>query len=201
LRHFSKYILKNKDPRWVFYTAQSWHDSASVQNNREENEERWRRAIKHYKDRVSRTDGYEEERYYSQLRVGSIMRMMEAPWEETHQELLKAYSMDPMRGESIKLIADYYLMVGEWNMAYLYTKFCKVNFHGKNPYPTRLLFIDESFYSWRILEVHAAACYYTGKIDEAKANYAELLDILKKNPKAFNPEDIAKINNNAQFFK
>ena len=195
------YILKNRDPRWVFYTAQSWHDSASIQNNREESEERWRRALKYYKERVGRTDGYEEERYYSQLRIGSIMRMMEAPWDDTHQALLKAYSLDPLRGESIKLISDYYLLMGEWHLAYLYTKFCKTNFHGKNPYPQRLLFIDESFYVWRILEAHAAACFYTGRIEEGKANYQELVEILKNNPKLFSPEDVQKINANAQFFK
>jgi len=73
--------------------------------------------------------------------------------------------MDPLRGESIKLIIDHYLTMGEWHLAYLYSKFCKANFHGKNPYPQRLLFVDESFYVWRILEVHAAASYYVGKID------------------------------------
>ena len=191
----------NRDPRWIFYTAQSYHDSASLQNNREENEERWRRALKYYKERVNRTDGYEEERYYSQLRIGSIMKMMECPWEETHQALLKAYIMDSSRAESIKVIIDYYLSVGEWNMAYLYSKFCKANFYGKNPYPKKLLFIDESLYSWRILEVHAAACYYTGRVDEARANFQELLEVVKKNPQLFGPEDMAKINTNAQFFK
>lgn len=195
-----EYILKNRDPRWVFYTAQSWHDSAST-NSKEENEERWRRAIKFYKERVERTDGYEEERYYSQLRISSIMRMMELPWDQVHQEALKAYAMDPLRAESIKLICDYYLSVGEWNLAYLYTKFCKVNFHGKNPYPTRLLFVDEALYKWKILETHAGACYYTGKMDEAKSNYQELTEILKRNPELFTPEDVNKIKSNSQFFK
>lgn len=196
------YINKtNRDPRWIFYTAQSYHDSASVPNNREENEERWRRALKYYQERVNRTDGYEEERYYSQLRIGSIMKMMEMPWNETHQALLKAYSMDNLRAESIKLIIDHYLSVGEWHMAYLYSKFCKVNFFNKNPYPQRLLFIDESLYVWRILEAHAAACYYTGRIDEARANYTELMDVVRKSPNLFSPEDVQKINSNAQFFK
>lgn len=197
------YLIKtnNKDPRWVFYTAQSYHDSASVPNNREENEERWRRSLKYYTDRVNTKEGYEEERYYSQLRIGSIMKMMECPWDETHQALLKAYSMDPNRGESIKIIADYYLSVGEWNMAYLYTKFLKTTFFGKNPYPKRLLFVDESLYNWKILEVHSAACYYTGRIDEAKSNYQELLDVLKKNPEIFTADEVNKINGNAQFFK
>jgi tetratricopeptide (TPR) repeat protein len=196
------YINKvNRDPRWIFYTAQSYHDSASVPNNREENEERWRRALKYYKERVDRTDGYEEERYYSQLRIGSIMKMMELPWEQTHQALLKAYSMDPLRAESIKIIVDYYLSVGEWSMAYMYSKFLKVNFFNKNPYPQRLLFIDESLYTWKILESHAASCFYSNRIDEARANYQELVSVMKKSPEIFTPEDVQKINANAQFFK
>lgn len=195
------YILTNNDPRWIFYTAQSYHDSATIANNREENEERLRRSIKYYRQRISRTDGYEEERYYSQLRIGSIMRNLEYPWHETHQELLKAYAMDPMRGESIKIIIDYYLQVGEWNLAYLYSKFCKANFHGKNPYPQRLLFVDESLYTWKILEVHSAASFYCGKMDEARSNYQELLELSRRNPNMFTQEDLNKINSNAQFFR
>ena len=197
-----KYInTEDRDPRWIFYTAQSYHDSATVNNNREENEERLRRALKYYHERVNRTDGYEEERYYSQLRIGSIMRALEMPWGETHHELLKAYSMDPMRAESFKVIVDYYLSMGEWQLAYVYSKFLKVNFHGKNPYPKKLLFVDESLYNWKILEVHSATCYYTGKIDEAKSCYQELLGVLKNNPNWFTPEDVTKINANSQFFK
>lgn len=192
---------KDRNSRWVFYTAQSYHDSASIPDNRAENEERLRRALKYYKERITRTDGYEEERFYSQFRVGTIKKALEFPWQEVHQELLKAYSMDPLRAESIKAIVDYYLMVGEWNMAYLYTKFAKENFHGKNPYPTRLLFVDESLYVWRFLEVHAAACFYVGRKEEAAESYRELQQALAKYPQYFTQDDINKINSNAQFFK
>lgn len=197
-----KYIDANRqDPRWIFYTAQSYHDSASIPDNREENEERLRRSMKYYKERVSRNDGYAEEVFYSQFRIGTIMRIMESPWSETHQELLKAYSMDPLRGEPIKAIIDYYLQVGEWNMAYLYTKFAKVHFHGKNPFPQRLLFVDESLYHWKFLEAHAAASFYTNHGDEARANYQEIIRITKTHPQYFNQEDLNKIAMNAQFFK
>lgn len=128
------------------------------------------------------------------------MKIMESPWAETHQELLKAYAMDPLRGESIKSIIDYYLQVGEWNNAYLYTKFAKVNFHGKNPYPTRLLFVDESLYVWKFAEAHAAACFYTGRMDEAKANYQEIIRLTKTHPQYFTQEDLNKIAMNGQFF-
>ena len=196
-----KYINENRqDPRWIFYTAQSYHDSASIQDNREENEERLRRSLKYYRERVSRPDGYAEEIYYSQFRVGAIMRILEDPWNLTLQELLKAYAIDPLRAESIKIIIDYYLQMGEWNLAYLYTKFAKVNFHGKSPYPNRLLFVDESLYSWKILESHSAAAYYCGKREEAKATYQELVNITKTNPGIFSQDDLNKIASNAQFF-
>ena len=197
-----KYIDANRqDPRWIFYTAQSYHDSASLPDNKEENEERMRRSMKYYRERISRTDGYAEEVFYSQYRVGTIMRILEEPWNLTHQELLKAYAMDPLRGEPIKTIIDYYLQVNEWNMAYLYTKFAKVNFHGKNPYPTRLLFVDEALYEWKFLEAHCAACFYTGRMDEARSGFQEILNISKTKPQFFTPEDYKKIEMNAQFFK
>lgn len=191
---------KDRNARWVFYTAQSFHDSSNVPGNRPEQEERLRRAMKYYKERVSRTDGYYEERYYSQFRIGTIMKVLEYPWKDTLQELNKAYTMEPLRAEPLKVITDHYLMMGEYELGYLYTKFCRVNFHGKNPYPKRLLFVDESLYAWRILESHAAACFYTGRKDEGRATYGELLNLLKKSPQLFEPGDIQKIESNKPFF-
>ena len=189
-----------KDPRWIFYTAQSYHDSASMKDNKEENEERLRRSLKYYKERVSRPDGYPEEIYYAQYRVGAIMRILEQPWALTHQELLKAYAIDPLRGESIKVIIDYYLQMSDWHMAYLYTKFARTTFHGKNPYPTRLLFVDETTYNWKFLEAHCASCFYTNRLDEARVGYAEIVQLTKSHPQYFTPEDLQKIQMNGQFF-
>lgn len=195
------YIAENReDPRWIFYTAQSYHDSASMKDNKDENEERLRRSLRYYRERVARLDGYPEEIYYSQYRIGTIMRILEDPWNLTHQELLKAYAIDPLRVESIKVIIDYYLQMNEWHMAYMYTKFAKTTFHGKNPYPSRLLFVDEATYVWKIAEAHSAACYYTGRMDEARSSYQDILQAMGTHPHCFTPEDIAKVNSNAQFF-
>jgi len=128
------------------------------------------------------------------------MRALEEPWHLVQQELLKAYSMDSLRAEPIKVIIDHYLSVGEWQLAYLYSTFAISALHGKNPYPTRLLFVDESLYIWRFLEVHAAACFYTNRKDDGKKVYQELLNIIKTNPQYFTPEDITKIQQNAPFF-
>lgn len=196
------YIANNRqDPRWIFYTAQSYHDSASMPDNIEENKERLRRSLKYYKERTERSDGYVEEIYYAHYRMGSIMKTLEEPWNLTMQQCLKAYSVDSLRGESIKLIIDYYLQIGEWNLAYLYTKFGYENFHNKNPYPTRLLFVEEALYTWRFAEAHAAACFYTGRKDEAKKVYEQMVELTKTNPGAFSQDDLNKINTNAQFFK
>jgi len=195
------YINKNRqDPRWIFYTAQSWHDAASIKDNKEENEERLRRSLKYYRERVSRPDGYAEEIYYAQYRIGTIMRIIEEPWHLTHMELLKAYQIDPLRGESIKVIIDHYLQMGDWNMAYLYSKFAKTTFHGKNPYPTRLLFVDEATYVWKFAEAHAAAAFYTGRMDEAKQTYQEIVNLTKTHPQFFSTDDLNKIQMNGQFF-
>lgn len=196
-----EYIAENRsDSRQIFYTAQSYHDSAQVKDNREENEERLRRAMKYYRERVNRNDGYPEERYYSQYRIGTIMRLLEETWSITMQELLKAYAMEPLRAEPIKAIVDHYLQVGEWELAYLYSKFCKVNFHGRSPYPKKLLFVDQSLYDWKILESHAASCYYTGRLDEAKVTYQDIINLVKSNPEKFSEADLQKIESNSRFF-
>jgi len=198
-----KYIndTKRQDPRWIFYTAQSYHDSGCVQDNKDENDERLRRSMKFYKERVARPDGYPEEIFYAQYRIGTIMRAMEEPWNQTLTELLKAYSLDPLRGEPIKAIIDYYLASGEWNNAYIFSSFAKKVFHANNPYPKRLLFVDETLYEWKFLEAHAAACFYCGKSDESKQSYNEMVKISREKPNFFTPEDIQKIQMNSQFFK
>lgn len=197
-----KYIDSDRsDPRWIFYTAQSYHDSACFPDNKEENEERLRRSLKYYRERVSRPDGYPEEVFYSQYRIGTIMRAIEDPWNLTLTELLKAYTIDPLRGEPIKAIIDYYIAVGDWYNAYLFSSFAKKVFHNNSPYPKRLLFVDETLYIWKFLEAHSATCFYTQRMDEAKQTYLEMLKISKEKPQHFSQEDLQKINANSQFFK
>jgi glycosyltransferase involved in cell wall biosynthesis len=195
-----KYIDKDRsDPRWIFYTAQSYHDSSGLDDFKE-SEERLRRSMKYYKERLSRKDGHKEELFFSQFRIGTIMMRLEEPWSLTHQELLKAYSKDPLRGEPIKLIIDHYLRNEEWHNAYLYSKFAMENFHGKNPYPKRVLFLDDHLYRWKFLEVNSISSFYTGRKSEAKANYKELLSMVHTQPNLFTDNDIKKIKSNKKVF-
>lgn len=196
---------QNRDPRWVFYTAQSYHDSANVPNNKEEREERLRRALRYYTERVNTQGGYFEERYYAQYRIGTISRQLEMPWSETEQELIKAYEIEPLRGESIKIIIDYYQQMGRWSAMYLWTSAAIKAFHNKSPYPKfngdpngRLLFLDESLYLWKFLEGHITSCFYTKRLDEAKECFEELMSIMKAMPERFTDEDMNRIMMNRQ---
>ena len=191
---------KDRSSRWVFYTAQSYHDSATTQSKLE-NEERLKRAKKYYQERIDRVDGYEEERFYAQFRVGTILNALEAPWSETMQALVKAYAMDNLRAEPIMLIIEHYYLVQEPHMAYIYSKFAKCKLHGNNPYGARLLFLDSSLYNWKILEKHAVICMQCDFKAEGKETYKELLTVLRNNPSWFTPEEVQKIQANAQWFK
>lgn len=198
---FEEYIDNvDRDPRWVFYTGQSYFDSATLPNDKEENIDRLSRAIKYYRERVNMKGGYAEERYYAQYRIGLSMVKMEKPWKDSMEEYLKAYSIDPMRAEPIRDIVEYYISVKEWNLAYIYSKFGKVNHHGKCPYPQKLLFIEQDLYHWRFLELHSVICHNMGKLDEAKSTFNDMVSILKKNPEYFTIMDKKKIESNAKFF-
>lgn len=192
---FEEYLMKDRNPRWVFYTAQSWHDSASTKS-KTDNDERLRRSLNYYRERVSTNDGYPEERYYSQLRIGMIRSMLEDSWSEVQSELLKAYSIDPTRGESIKIIIEHYQQMGEWNLSNLFSEMAYNNFHNKSPYPKRVLFIDSDFHKWRALELHMNSLLYIKNIPEAKKLAKELTEILNKNPQSFKDVDKNRIRNN-----
>jgi hypothetical protein len=192
--------VDRSDPRWIFYTAQSYHDSASIKNNREENEERLRRSLKYYKERITRKDGYFEEIFYSQYRIAYIMDLLDEQWSLTMQEYLKAYNFDVLRAEPIKSIIDHYISLNEWNLVYLYTKFGVDNFHNRNPYPKRLLYLDQSLYEWKFLEAHSAACFYTNRKEEAKHYFKQLVDISKNKKELFTDADLLKIERNKNYF-
>ena len=191
---------KDRDPRWIFYTAQSYHDSACIKNNEPENNERLRRSMKYYSERVAIAGGYPEERFYAQFRVGTIYYRLQRPWSEVMEQLLMAYNIDPMRGEPFKMMIEHYQNMGDWNMAFLYSKFAYTTYHKNNPYPHRVLFVDNTLYDWKFAEYYANACFYTGKKDEARKVHQEVLVMTKQTPNLFSPEDINRINTNSGFF-
>lgn len=191
---------EDRDPRWIFYTAQSYHDSACVPNNQEENEERLRRSMKYYHERVGHTDGYHEERFYAQFRIGTIMYRLQRPFTEVKEALLKSYKIDPLRAEPFNMIIEHYQQIGDWQSAYIYSKFCYYTFHNNSPYPQRVLFLDNKLYEWKFLEYYSNSCLHMGNKEEAKRIFRELINLVNTNPKIFTQEDINRIQINSKFF-
>ena len=90
-------------------------------------------------------------------------------------------------------------------MSYMWTSSAIKSFHNKSPYPKfngdpngRLLFLDESLYLWKFLDLHATSCYYTRRIDEAKECFNELVNIMKAVPEKFSEDDMKRIMTNKQ---
>jgi len=192
---------KDRSPRWVFYTAQSYFDSARLEGNHPENRERLRRSLKYYKERVDTLSGHPEERFYSQLRIGVIMTRLDNPWEESKEQFLKAYKIDPLRGEPFKFIIEYYQKMGDWNMAYLFSKFSYHTFYKSNPYPKRVLYVDKSLYDWKFAEFYSNSCYYTGRKNEALKINNQIQTSVQNGEIKLPPKDFSRIQKNGDFFR
>lgn len=192
----------DRNPRWVFYTAQSYHDASSIKDNEMENRERMRRAIHYYRERLGYSEGHYEERFYSQFRIATLLDRLGEPWYKVKEEALKAYNIDPIRGEPLKFIIEHYQRNGDWNMSYLYSTMAVNTYHNKNPYPNRLLFIDQTVYTWRFLELHANSCFYANRKDEATKYYKKLYEVYSnpKNSMYFTQDDKKRIESNKNFF-
>ena len=131
------------NPRDVFYLAQSYKDAKEYEL-----------ASAWYRKRVDMKDGFYEERYYAQFMVGICYQLMGKPNNETFFEYMKCSELDTMRAEHILNAIIILQRENMWQTAYTLSLDAVNRYHNKNPYPNRLLFIDEGTYSGKILNVH-----------------------------------------------
>lgn len=148
-------VEKNNDPRDIFYCGNSFKDSGDAD-----------RAIEWYRKRVERTDGFFEERYYSQWYIGILKTVQNKPTEEIIFEYLKSHELDTLRGEGILNIICELQNKGMWNSSYIFSRFAVEKYHQKNPYPNRHLFLDHGTYHHKILDAHIINCQVLGYKDE-----------------------------------
>ena len=163
-----EYIKTDKDPRWLFYLAQSYRDAFE-----------WKLSAECYAKRASMPEGYYEERYFSQLMVGNMKAHLKTPIGEVIHEYIKASKYDPNRCDHLVPVIKQYQNDKDYAISYMYSKYCMDN-HSKNPFPKSTLFIDNSIYDWVILDLHCVNCYWTGHYTEAKSTYNKLRKALNK---------------------
>lgn len=122
------------EPRNVFYLAQSYRDSRDYEN-----------ALLWYQKRLTLENGFYEELYFSQLMVGYMKWYLGKPiWEVAH-EFMACSEYDPLRCEHFTNLKLFYEKNNFPNSAKQIEKIL-LTYKGKNPYPNRLLFINEDSY-------------------------------------------------------
>ena len=161
----------NKDPRWLFYLAQSYRDAVTPENHK--------KSIEWYQKRVEAQGGYWEEIYFSQLMIATLKASLKYPIHEVIDEYLKCGKYNKFRIEHILPISLYYQGIKEYDIAYVYSSYA-MKFAGKNPNPNSSLFIDPLLYSYKIYDLHSINSYYSGKLDDAKTTFKLLWKQVEK---------------------
>jgi tetratricopeptide (TPR) repeat protein len=129
--------------RYHFYLAQSYCDVG-----------RWQDAITHYRRRLE-LGGYEEERWYAQMRLAHCYREL---GDHVHflWEMLRAYSMRPQRAESLYELASFFRVRGENFTSLLFSEFGL----GLQVPRGDLLFVNNDVYQTGLREEFAICAYY-----------------------------------------
>jgi glycosyltransferase involved in cell wall biosynthesis len=132
--------------RYMFYLAQSRRDA-----------QQYELALEAYVRRVA-MGGWEEEIYISLLSIARIMETLEQPDSEVIHAYLAAYQARPQRAETLGSLAAFFRFRRQYNLALLFAE------KGlATPRPADLLFVDDSYYTWRCLDEFAVACSWLGR--------------------------------------
>lgn len=177
-----------KDPRWVFYLAQSYRDANTPENQK--------KSLEWYDKRANMPGGFWEECYFSQLMCGNLKGQLGYSTHEVVETYLKAGKMNSWRCEHLKPVILHYTNEKEFDIAYMFSSHA-MKFAGKLPMPHSALFIDDGLYLWQIYDMHVISSWYSGRREEAKETYKMLEKAVNQ---GLVPEyEIARIKNNKQF--
>jgi len=168
-----------ENTRYAFYLAQSYFDSGE-----------WELAKEWYLKRAQ-CGGWEEEVFYSMMRVGILNTILERPWAEILDSFLQCWSYRPCRAEPLWQISRLYRQNGNPRLAYLFAKQGISIPHPEND----ILFISHDVYDWQMLDEIAACAFYVHNFEEGLAACKMLL----KNPR-FPKEHHDRIKDNANHY-
>jgi glycosyltransferase involved in cell wall biosynthesis len=178
-----------KDPRWLFYLAQSYRDAAG--------EENLKKSLHWYTKRMENLTGFWEEVYYSGLMAATIKAQLNYPVSEIIEDYLKIGKMNIYRCEHLIPIIMHYHAIKEFDIAYIFSSHA-MNYAGKSPFPKATLFIDKNTYLWKIYDLHCLSCFYSGRKEEGDQTFKKLL---KAKEKGFIPaQELPRIEQNKQWF-
>lgn len=190
-----------KDPRWVFYLAQSYRDAVTIENAIE--------SVYWYDERIKRGGGYVEELYWSQFQIANLkirinheLAAAKKPVKysdtEIVDDLMKCSDFDSLRAEHFVILCKFYERQRRFESMYILISYAFKKFHKKNPYPKRGLFLDPETYSWKIADCLNIAAWYTNRKSESRKAINQCMNAVHKGL-VTNPGEAERIRNNLKF--
>jgi glycosyltransferase involved in cell wall biosynthesis len=135
------------NPRYWFYLGQSYYDAGEFD-----------KALTAYSHRAG-MQGWAEELFYSQMRVGLCCERLNKPISEITLPLLEAWRIRPFRAESLYHLSRILRLREQYDVAVIFARHALLV-----PFPSDALFVDASCYDYRIADEFSVSAYYS-KID------------------------------------
>jgi hypothetical protein len=171
IRHFAM----TQFYRGHFYLQLAHHTKSPefVQHYRE-------KALCYYQTYLELKARPDESRYYAQWQVGALQEDLHYSWAEAQEALIRAGSVDQLRGEANKRLIEHYIRCKEWKTAYHFSTIAMVRFLDKNPAAHRRWYVDVDAYNWQVLRVHRVIRYKLGHQQEKNIAHATSTQTISK---------------------
>jgi glycosyltransferase involved in cell wall biosynthesis len=146
-----------EDTRSVFYLAQSCFDLG-----------RTRGQISDFVDarewymRRAEMGGWDEEVYFSKLRIAESLSNLGASWADVQDAYLKAWEFRPTRAEALYAIARQYRSEQRYQLGYMFAQRA-----AEIPFPADQLFVRADIHNWSSTDEQAICAGWIGKDAEA----------------------------------
>ena len=158
---FLEYLLKEepRNERYVFYCAQSKHDSGDYAS-----------AMKYYHMRTQ-MGGFAEEVYYSYYRIGLCKKQLKEPIDKIVHAFLRCHNYRPTRAEPLYEIIYMYRCLGMFKEAFSYAeKALRIKYPSEDT-----LFITKEIYDYKLKDEIALSAYYCNNVRYAKKLWSDIL--------------------------
>ncbi|MCV6977927.1 glycosyltransferase [Mycobacterium bourgelatii] len=147
------------DSRSVFYLAQSYFCLSDYANARM------------WYARRAEMGGWDQEVFYSLLRVAASMAELGEPWAQVQQRYLLAWENRPSRAEPLYEIARWYRRQQRYQPGYMFAKRA-----AEVPFPEYDMLVAADVYNWRSLDEQAVCASWINEKAEAFALWRRILD-------------------------
>jgi glycosyltransferase involved in cell wall biosynthesis len=141
--------------RTLFYLARTCEDLGD-----------WEEAYDFYKERVGMV-GWDEEDFIVNYRLAETIKKLvlkkqdkRYTWDEALAYYMRAYQMRPHRIEPLVAIGDYYVAIGEMQLAYLFA-----NRAAEIPYSSDILFVEKYIYDYYRYELLTRCAWYINEFE------------------------------------